>query len=341
MEDTVEVVEWDPRWPARFVEARDEVAAATGVPPEAIVHVGSTAVPGLAAKPTIDLMVGVPRLDVGDTVRAALGNLGYAYLGEYGIPGRHFFRRGRPPTHHVHWVRRDGDFWQKQLLFRDYLRAHPADAEGYACLKRDMAARFRHDRAAYTASKTEVVTMLLERAWRWCGAPLVVFDLEATCWEGDTPPERMETIEIGAVRLGPDLAPQAEFQRFVRPEAALSAYCTQLTGIRQADVDAAASFPEVLDAFVAWVGPPPVRGASWSSYDLRQLRQDCVRHARDLPAMLESHLDVQALYARRRSGRRVPMTTALAELGLAHEGPHHRALDDARNIARIAAHLVP
>lgn len=340
MEDTVEVVEYDPRWPARFAEARAELAAATRVPPEAIVHVGSTAVPGLAAKPTIDLMVGVPRLDVGGEECAALGGLGYAYLGEYGIPGRHFFRRGRPPTHHVHWVRRDGDFWQKQLLFRDYLRAHPADTEGYARLKCDLAARFRHDRAAYTASKTEVVTTLLERAWRWCRAPLVVFDLEATCWEEGTPPERMETIEIGAVRLGPDLAPQAEFQRFVRPEAALSAYCTRLTGIGQADVDAAAPFPEALDAFAPWIGPPPVRVASWSAYDLRQLRQDCARHARDLPAVLESHVDVQALYARRRSGRRVPMTTALAELGLVLEGAHHRALDDARNIARIAARLL-
>ena len=105
-------------------------------------------------------------------------------------------------------------------------------------------------------------------------------------------------------------------------------------------MDGAAAFPQVLAEFAAWVGPPPVRLASWSGYDLRQLEVDCARHAFDLPAPLESHLDLQALHARRRGEGPVPMIHALEQLRLAREGPHHRALDDARSIARIARVLL-
>jgi inhibitor of KinA sporulation pathway (predicted exonuclease) len=113
----------------------------------------------------------------------------------------------------------------------------------------------------------------------------------------------------------------------------------RLTSIRQEDVDAAAAFPAVLAEFAAWVGAPPVRLASWSAYDLAQLRTDCARHAIELPAALESHLDLQALWARRREGA-VPAAVALERLGLVPDGVHHRALDDARNIARIARRLL-
>lgn len=338
MDDLIEVAPYDPGWPAAFAAERDAVLAKLGGRIGTVEHIGSTAVAGMAAKPTIDIMVGVKDLAVDDSVVGPLAAMGYRYLGEYGIPGRHFFRKGSPPSHHIHWVRTGGDFWWKQVVFRDYMRSAPEDARDYEKLKRSLAERFHNDRARYTASKTEFVTKALERAWRWSKAPLVVFDLEATCWDAGTVPERQETIEIGAVRLGPDLEAVSEFQRFIRPqsEPTLSDFCLRLTGIRQSEVDAAESFPAVLASFDEWGGPGPIRYASWSNYDLRQLRADCRRHKLPLPPPMESHLDLRARFAEVHKVEPPTMKRALELLGLPLDGSHHRGLDDARNTARLA-----
>ncbi|MBI3298928.1 MAG: GrpB family protein [Elusimicrobia bacterium] len=338
MDDLIEVVPYEASWPAAYEAERAAINARLGELGASFEHIGSTAVPGIAAKPTIDLMAGVDELRVDESVVEPLADLGYRYLGEYGIAGRHFFRKGSPPTHHLHWVRRGGDFWWKQLVFRDFLRTSPTDARAYEALKRDLASRFHNDRSRYTASKTSFVTGTLERAWRWSKAPLVVFDLEATCWEKGTVVERQELIEIGAVRLEADFAVRGEFQRFVRPtgEPALSDFCRRLTGIRQEDLDAAESFLPVLASFVDWAGPGPLRFASWSTYDLRQLRSDCRRHLAALPPPLECHLDLRQRFSEQRGLEPQTMKRALELAGLAQEGHHHRGLDDARNIARLA-----
>jgi inhibitor of KinA sporulation pathway (predicted exonuclease) len=173
----------------------------------------------------------------------------------------------------------------------------------------------------------------------------IVLDLEATCWEGRVPVERMEIIEIGAVALaGSTLEPAGEFSRFVRPFAqrVLSEFCTRLTSIRQDQVDSARIFREVFPEFLAWIGPEPGRVCSWGAYDLNQLRVDCRRHGLELPESLAAaHLNLKTLFQERRSLRRgCGLAQALRLLGWPLEGTHHRGIDDARNISRIARLLL-
>ena len=93
--------------------------------------------------------------------------LGYEYLGEHGLPGRLFFRKGRPRSHHVHAVEFGGAHWERHLAVRDYLRAHPAEARRYGAFKRDLAAAVGGDRALYTGRKESYVADLERRALRW------------------------------------------------------------------------------------------------------------------------------------------------------------------------------
>lgn len=169
---------------------------------------------------------------------------------------------------------------------------------------------------------------------------LLVVDLEATCWErGAHVQEQMETIEIGALLVDPSGgAPTREFQCFVRPSRfpSLSAFCTQLTSIRQEDVDAAEPFGPAFAAFVAWLGEPrAVRFASWGDYDRRQLVRDCEAAGVPYPFNDDS-LNLKHICCPIFGMKPGGMAQALARAGLGLDGTHHRALDDARNILRIA-----
>lgn len=158
------VADYDPRWPLAFAEEAARIREACGGDAlAAIEHIGSTAVPGLAAKPIIDIMPGV--LDIGRAERLipAMQSLGYESLGAYGIERRLYFRRGEPRSHHVHMVELGGEFWRRHLLFRDHLRANPAQAAEYARLKRELASRFGVDREGYTAAKTGFIERCLAR----------------------------------------------------------------------------------------------------------------------------------------------------------------------------------
>lgn len=170
---------------------------------------------------------------------------------------------------------------------------------------------------------------------------LLIVDLEATCWErAQHRAEDMETIEIGALLvdpLEPD-APTREFQRLVRPvhRPQLSAFCTQLTGIGQADVDGADTFPSAFAAFCEWFGDPRgVLFASWGRYDRRQLESDCARHGLAYP-FGERHLNLKHWCAARLGTRPGGLAQAVAKCGLTFDGRHHRGLDDARNVWRVA-----
>jgi len=170
--------------------------------------------------------------------------------------------------------------------------------------------------------------------------PHIVIDLEATCWEKGTRPARMETIEIGAVKLvGSPLEVESEFSTFVRPfdEPELSEFCTGLTGIRQSDVDAAPLFPEALMQLVDWVDAEDVVLCSWGEYDRGQIEVDCKRHGIDVPAITRDHVNLKRRFAEQQNRKPCGMRHALRLLGLELEGAHHRGIDDARNIARIAA----
>ena len=134
----------------------------------AIEHIGSTAVPGLAAKPIIDIMVGLGRLEDAPITVEPLRLLGYEYVPEFEaeLPDRRYFRKGpiSSRTHHLHMVAHGGPFWERQLLFRDYLCAHPETARAYARLKRDLAAMFGDDREGYTYAKTSFIGSMEESA---------------------------------------------------------------------------------------------------------------------------------------------------------------------------------
>jgi GrpB-like predicted nucleotidyltransferase (UPF0157 family) len=169
----VEVVDYDPSWPRWYEEERDRIAAAIGDSALAIEHVGGTAVPGLPAKPVIDLMVGVEDIERAGPAVAGLINLGYEYIPELEsqLPDRRYFRRGTPETHHVHMVPVSSDYWEEHLLFRDYLRSHPQAAEEYGKLKRGLADRFRLDREAYRAGKLPFIATVVAAVRREARAP--------------------------------------------------------------------------------------------------------------------------------------------------------------------------
>ena len=131
---------------------------------EAVVErVGSTAVPGLGAKPVIDVMVGVSQLAEAEGRIGALEGAGYEYVQKYEIelPERRYFRKPRlgPSAYHLHCVVKGSSFWVRHLAFRDYLRAHPESAAAYCELKRELAVRFvRRTTICFTTSERRIET---------------------------------------------------------------------------------------------------------------------------------------------------------------------------------------
>jgi len=158
MPDPIVIVDYSPAWPLEFERLRDRVAAAVGNLAVAIEHVGSTAVPGLAAKPVIDLVIVVEPEDM----QAAIDRLtviGYVHQGNLGVEGREAF--GVPEgerRHHLYVSPADSEELRAQLAFRNRLRADPELAAEYEALKRGLAWRFRDDRVGYTDAKTAFVT---------------------------------------------------------------------------------------------------------------------------------------------------------------------------------------
>lgn len=156
MSDEIVIQNYDPRWPALYEAERPRILAALGDLALEIEHVGSTAVPGLAAKPIVDIVVVVPAREDFDAVSAALRPLGYL---EWPYPDKRFHMKlvDGVRTHHVHAVPRDSDFLDRHVLFRDYLRTHPETAREYLRLKQELATRHSTDREAYTDAKAEFV----------------------------------------------------------------------------------------------------------------------------------------------------------------------------------------
>lgn len=169
--DEIQIVPHNPNWQNLFAEEAERIWQASGK--DLIVeieHIGSTSVPGLAAKPIIDIMVGVRNITDAKAAILPLKALGYVYWDEDPRLERMFFVKGMPPygkqrTHHVHIVERKSEFWERKL-FRDYLRAHPEEAQRYELLKRNLALAFFSDREAYTNGKSEYIQVVMEKARR-------------------------------------------------------------------------------------------------------------------------------------------------------------------------------
>ncbi len=165
--DPILLVPVDASWAERFAELRDRIVAALGPAVVRVEHVGSTAVPGIVAKPIVDVQVTVPDVEDEAAYRPALESLGWPMRSRE--PAHRYFRTpsGVFPRIHVH-VSQAGSTWEREhLLFRDYLRAHPSVAAAYAERKRDFAERYRDDRLAYTEAKTPFIRSTLARAERW------------------------------------------------------------------------------------------------------------------------------------------------------------------------------
>lgn len=165
MVEPIIVVDYDPSWVATFSRLKGLVAESLGGLSAVIEHVGSTAVPGAAAKPVIDIDVVLPSTDFVPRAIQLLAEAGYRHLGDLGIIGREAFESPAGlPAHHLYVVVLGNSEHTRHLHFRDYLRKHPKDAERYSALKRLLAARFRDDREAYTDAKSAFVEEILQRA---------------------------------------------------------------------------------------------------------------------------------------------------------------------------------
>lgn len=159
----VRVVPYCEYWPAIFKLEKARLLAALPEITPAIEHIGSTAVANLAAKPIIDIMLGLMPCDVTlMEVVQMLESAGYEWHGEKGVLGRNFFTRGEPRVFHLHLVEQHGPIWNNHLLFRTSLCVNPLLAADYATLKAELAARFPDDRESYTQGKSMFIEQALE-----------------------------------------------------------------------------------------------------------------------------------------------------------------------------------
>jgi GrpB-like predicted nucleotidyltransferase (UPF0157 family) len=165
-EAPVEITGYDPSWPADFAEEaarlRQVLAPWLAGPIE---HIGSTAVPGLAAKPVVDIMAGVRTLAESRPAIEAVAALGYCHF-PYQEDREHWFCKPSPAfrTHHLHLVPVASPHWAAPIAFRDYLRAHPDVAGAYEALKRGLATAYRYDREAYTQRKQPFIARVTASA---------------------------------------------------------------------------------------------------------------------------------------------------------------------------------
>ena len=163
LDEPIRLVPYDPAWPSRFAAEATALETAIGnYASGGVHHVGSTAVPGLDAKPIIDILVGVDDLAASRAAFDPLAELGYRYA-PYRADQMHWFCKPHPSrrTHHLHLVPADSSRFREELAFRDRLRSDPAVADKYAALKYDLAERFADDREAYTEAKGEFIRRVL------------------------------------------------------------------------------------------------------------------------------------------------------------------------------------
>jgi GrpB-like predicted nucleotidyltransferase (UPF0157 family) len=166
LDEPIEIMQGRSNWPAIFDAEAAAIRTALGGVALGVEHIGSTAVDGLAAKPIIDIQVGVAGKPEATAVENALTKLEYEAMGEAGVPGRLYFRKRQFDFYNVHVVEFEGHHWIANLAIRDYLRAHSAEADKYAAYKRQ-AARSATGLLDYSARKAAFVEELLRQALNW------------------------------------------------------------------------------------------------------------------------------------------------------------------------------
>lgn len=162
----VKIEPYKSEWVENFENEKKVIKEKVGKHIKDIQHVGSTSIVGLDSKPIIDIAIGVESLDDGLLCIEGLSELGYEYLKDAGIPGRHFFAKGvgASRTHYLHIEVIDGQLWKNHILFRNYLRVHPKESEEYAKLKYQLAEKYGADRIKYTLSKGDFIKEIILKA---------------------------------------------------------------------------------------------------------------------------------------------------------------------------------
>ncbi len=179
--ESFELSAYDPNWPILFQQEADQIAEVMGDDALEIEHIGSTSVPGLSAKPIIDVLLVVEELGPVDSYEKRLEPLGYhAYAHIDFNKAEHLFLwKGEPRTHHLHIVEYATWEHQRHIIFRDYLRRHPEVARQYEAVKRELAVAFQAKRPAYTKGKTAFIKSIVAYALEEIANPsLRLFDQE-------------------------------------------------------------------------------------------------------------------------------------------------------------------
>jgi GrpB-like predicted nucleotidyltransferase (UPF0157 family) len=164
----VEVVPHSPGWAAEFRAEADRLTAVLGDEVVAVHHVGSTAIPGISAKPIIDILLAVREVERLDDLSPEMAALGYEARGEFGLPGRRFFIKetdGRR-THHIHAYTVGNPELERHLAFRDYMISHPENAEAYGRLKENLAQEAT-DFEGYMDGKDAFIKEMEKKALAW------------------------------------------------------------------------------------------------------------------------------------------------------------------------------
>jgi GrpB-like predicted nucleotidyltransferase (UPF0157 family) len=166
--EPVIIVPYDPQWSSRFQQLAEKLRGALQSNALRIDHIGSTSIPGLAAKPVIDIQISVAALEPVDAYGRALELLGYVFRADNTDLSKRYFRE-KPGTRRTHIHVRQAGSWGEQLnlLFRDYLRIHEQDASRYAQVKMELAEIYRNDRIKYVDGKVEIIWEILMKANRW------------------------------------------------------------------------------------------------------------------------------------------------------------------------------
>ena len=162
------VVDYDPRWPALYQSEKEQLVSLLGDKPVDLQHIGSTSIPGLAAKPVIDIAIGFQELQTAESCIHLLENAGYAYEPdlEAALPGRRFLWRVdlTSQRYHLHLASIHSRLWSAPLAFRDYVRRHPEAASEYRKLKATLALECGSDVGAYIDGKAGFIEKILRRA---------------------------------------------------------------------------------------------------------------------------------------------------------------------------------
>ena len=169
MTEPIIVEEYNPEWIDRFLREKESLLGAIGHLIIDLEHIGSTSIFDLAAKPIIDILIGVKTLEDAEKCIPILEKMNYQYVPEYEVvlPERRYFRkppRGQGHDVHLHMTVLGSDFWERQLMFRNYLRIHSKARDDYSMLKKKLAKKYKNDREGYTNAKEEFILETLKKA---------------------------------------------------------------------------------------------------------------------------------------------------------------------------------